>query len=83
MYIDSFERFDEDHLPQKEGFYSKLHESHISDEDNAHAQLMWNTFHIGKMGEYHHLYIKSMLMSPSQLQNMTINDIGSHPLIRY
>ena len=64
-YMDSFERFEEDHLPPKEAFYSKLHGAHISDEDYAHAQSVWNTLNIHTMGEYHDLYLKSMLQSPS------------------
>ena len=37
-YMDSFERFNEASLPPKEVFYSKLTDSHISDEDYEHAK---------------------------------------------
>ena len=59
----SFESFDQDHLPPKEAFYSKLHECDISDEDEAHAQMVWKTFKIRNMGEYLELYLKRMFLS--------------------
>ena len=37
-YMDSWERFDETSLPNKEVFYSNLNLQNISDEDYAHAQ---------------------------------------------
>ena len=36
-YMDSWKRFDETSLPDKEAFYSKLKEKDISDEDYAHG----------------------------------------------
>ena len=36
-YMDSWKRFDETSLPDKEAFYSKLNEKDISDEDYAHG----------------------------------------------
>ena len=38
-YMDSGERFKEESLPDKEYFYSKLNNEHITDEDYAHAHL--------------------------------------------
>ena len=37
-YMDSWERFKEESFPDKESFYSKLNDEHITDEDYAHAQ---------------------------------------------
>ena len=54
------ERFEEEHLPTKENFFSKLHNSGISDEDYAHAQNVWRTFNIQNMRGYHDLYMMSM-----------------------
>ena len=34
-------------------FYSQLSQSDISNENNEHAQNVWNTFNIKNMGEYH------------------------------
>jgi len=39
-YMDSWERFSETRLPEKEKFYSKLNDEHITDEGHAHAQAV-------------------------------------------
>ena len=43
-YMDSWKRFKEESLPDKESFYSKLNNEHITDEGYAHAQKVWETF---------------------------------------
>ena len=58
-YMDSWKRFKEESLPDKESFYSKLNNEHITDEDYAHAQKVWITFKIKNLGEYHDLYVQS------------------------
>ena len=40
-YMDSWERFDETLLPDKEDFHSKLKLEDITDEDYEHAQKVW------------------------------------------
>ena len=57
--MDSWKRFKEESLPDKESFYSELNNEHIIDEDYAHAQKVWYTFNIKNLGEYHDLYIQS------------------------
>ena len=57
--MDSWKRFKEESLPDKEYFYSKLNKEHITDEDYAHAQKVWDTFNIKNLGEYHDLYVQS------------------------
>ena len=57
-YMDSWKKFKEASLPDKESFYSKLNNEHITDEDYAHAQKVWNTFNIKKVGEYHDLFVQ-------------------------
>ena len=58
-YMDSWKRFKEESLPDKESFYSELNNEHITDEDYAHAQKVWDTFNIKNLGEYHDLYVQS------------------------
>ena len=58
-YMDSWKRFKEESLPDKESFYSELNKEHITDEDYAHAQKVWNTLNIQNLGEYHDLYVQS------------------------
>ena len=45
-YMDSWKIFKEEPLPDKESFYSELNNEHITDEDYAHAQKVWDTFKI-------------------------------------
>ena len=40
--MDSWERFDETSLPDKEAFYSKLNLEDITDEDYERAQKVWD-----------------------------------------
>ena len=45
-YMDSWERFNETSLPDKESFYSELNKEDITDEDYVHAQKLWKVFKI-------------------------------------
>ena len=57
-YMDSWERFDETSLPDKEAFYSELNLEDITDKDYEHAQKVWEVFGIKNFGEYHDLYVQ-------------------------
>ena len=48
-YIDSWERFDETSLPDKEAFYSKLYLDEITDEYYIHVQKAFKEFSINKL----------------------------------
>ena len=56
-YMDSFERFAETQLPEKEKFYSSLSGKGITDEEYAHAKQVWETFGCRNLGDYHDLYV--------------------------
>ena len=56
-YMDSFERFGETELPEKEKFYSSLSGQAITDKEYAHAQEVWATFGCQNLGDYHDLYV--------------------------
>ena len=58
-YMDSWERFDENSLPDKKSFYSELNLEDITDKDYEHAQKVWEVFEIKNLGEYHDLYVQS------------------------
>ena len=47
-YIDSWEEFHENLLPDKNAFYSKLNLEDITDKDYEHAQKVWEVFEIKK-----------------------------------
>ena len=76
-YMDSWEKFDETALPPKNDFYSILNLEDISDEDYAHAQILWDVFEIKNLGEYHDLYVQSdtfLLADVSEnFRNMCLN----------
>ena len=56
-YMDSFERFGETKLPEKEKFYSSLSGKGITDEEYEHAKKVWETFGCRNLGDYHNLYV--------------------------
>lgn len=58
-YVDCWEKLEEISLPPKENFYSQLSDSHISDGDYEHAQVVWNAFCAKTLGEYSDLYLKT------------------------
>ena len=58
-YMDSWKKFKGESLADKEYFYSKLNNEHITVEDYAHAQKVWSTFKIKNLGKYHDLYVES------------------------
>ena len=56
--MDSWEKFSEKSLANKESFYSELNKEDITYKDYAHAQKMWEVSEIKNLGEYHDLYVK-------------------------
>ena len=58
-YVDSWQRFSETRLPDKEKFYSKLNDEHISDEEYAHTQRVWDAFGCKTLEDYHDLYVQT------------------------
>ena len=61
-YMDSFSKFNDTELPQREEFYSLLTDKNISEDDYKHAKDVWNTFKLHNMGEYHDLYLKTDIL---------------------
>ena len=61
-YMDSFSKFNDTELPQREDFYSLLTGENISEDDYKHAKDVWNTFNLKNMGEYHDLYLKTDIL---------------------
>ena len=68
-YINSFERFNEEKLPDKEYFFSSKKDGttgdngrklddHISDEDYLTCEKIWDVFGMKNMGDYHDHYLK-------------------------
>ena len=68
-YMDSFEKFNEEKLLDKECFYSskkdgtadddgKKLDGHISDKDYFTRKKIWEKFDMKNMGDYHDQYLK-------------------------
>ncbi|XP_069673398.1 uncharacterized protein [Periplaneta americana] len=58
-YLTTSDRLEDNCLPPKENFFSKLTNEHITEEDYNHAKSVWETFNIQTLGEYSDLYLKS------------------------
>ena len=61
-YMDSFSKFNDTELPQREDFYRLLTDNNISEDDYSHAKNVWNTFNLQNMGEYHDLYLQTDIL---------------------
>ena len=68
-YINSFKRFNEKKLPDKECFYSSVKnkttgdngeilDGHISDENYVMCKKIWNKFNMKNMGDYNDQYLE-------------------------
>ena len=60
--MDSWERFNEASLPDKESFYSELNKEDITDDHYVHAQKVWEVFKTKNLGEYHDLYVQTDIL---------------------
>ena len=59
-YMNTFEKFNEERLPAKEQFYSRLSEEDITNDDcNKAAKQIRKHFNIKNMGVYHDLYLQT------------------------
>ena len=57
--MDSWERFYEKSLLDKEAFYSSLNMEDIRDVDYKHAKRVFKNLNSKHVGDYHHLYVQS------------------------
>ena len=58
-YMDSWQRFDEKSLPDKEAFYSNLNMEDITDVDYRHGKKVFEYLINKSIGDYHDLYVQS------------------------
>lgn len=56
--MNSWKGLSETRLPDKEMFYSKLNDEHLTYEENAHAQRVWEAFGCKTLGNYHAFFVK-------------------------
>ena len=57
--MDSWERFNETSLPEKEAFYSSLNMEDITEVDYRHAKRVFKTLNNKNLIDYHNLYVQS------------------------
>ena len=57
-YMDSWERFDETSLLDKEAFYSRLNKEDITDVDHRHAKRVFEKFNNKNLGDYDDLHVQ-------------------------
>ena len=57
--MDSFNRFNETSLPDKEMFYNRLYNSNVTQKDYDHAINIWHKFNMKTFGDYHDIYLKT------------------------
>ena len=57
--MDSWERFNETSLPDKEAFYSNLNMEDITDVDYMHAKIVFKNLINKNLGDYHDLCVQS------------------------
>lgn len=69
-YFTGFNKFNENHLPPPQVIFNKLTGDAISDEEYPHAQSVWNEFNINTLGDYHDLYVKTVLLLADVFQNI-------------
>ena len=60
--MDSWERFDETSLPDKEAFYSSLNMEDITDVDYRHAKRVFKNLNNKNLGDYHDLHVQSAML---------------------
>ena len=53
--MDSWKRFDESSLPDKEAFYSSLNMEDITDLDQRHVKRVFKSLNNKNLGDYHDL----------------------------
>ena len=86
-YMNSFNEFNDEHLPSKEQFFSRLTEEDITNDDYNKAKQIWKHFGIKSMGDYHDLYLKTdVLLLTDVFENfrdMCLSYYGLDPVYYY
>ena len=61
-YVDGWDKFNETSIPSKESFYSNLTMENITETDYIHANIVFKTFKLNNLGDYHDLYVQSDIL---------------------
>ena len=84
-YMDSWESFDETSLSDKEAFYSSRNMEDMADVDYRHAKRLLKYFNNKNLGNYHHLYVNTLLLAhvSENLRNKCIENIWNLILLSF
>ena len=87
-YMNAFDKLNDEQLPSKEQFYSRLSEEDITADDYKKATQIWTHFDINNMGGDHHdLYLKpEVLLLTDVFENfrdMCLSYYGLDPVYYY
>ena len=69
-YMDSWERFDETSLPDKEAFCSSLNMEDVTDVDHRHANNVFKNLNNKNLGDNHDLYVQSDTLLADIFENL-------------
>ena len=58
-YMDSFQKFSENTLPDRCKFFSSSKDKCITEKDYLKASNIWNVFKMNTTDDYHHLYLQT------------------------
>ena len=72
-YMDSWNKFNQDKLPQMNNFYIELTMENITNSDYRHAQRVFKTFYNKNLGDYHDLYVQSDVLLVAHVFENSIN----------
>ena len=85
--MNAFEQFNDEQLPSREQFYSRLSEEDITADDYKKAKQIWKHFNIKNMGGYHDFYLKTdVLLLTDVFENsrdMCLSYYGLDPVYYY
>ena len=80
-YMDSWDKFNETSMPNKESFYSNLTMENITETDYIHANNVFKTFKLNNLRDYHDLYVQSdTLLLADVFENFRKACIKTHEL---
>ena len=66
-YMDSYEKFCKNKLPDKCNFFSSLKDECISEKDYQKSINVSNVFKINTVGDYHDLYLETDVLLPADV----------------
>ena len=86
-YMNAFDKFNDEQLPSKKQFYSRLSEEDITADDYKKAKQIWKHFNIQNMGGYHDFFLKTDVLLLTDVfekySDMCLSYYGLDPVYYY